>query len=31
MVTNFCPSHPQVAEVGIKAALRDILNKGVLL
>lgn len=31
MVTSFCPSHAQLAEVGIKAALRDILNKGVLL
>lgn len=31
MVLSFCPSQPQIAEVGIKSALKDILNKGVLL
>ena len=31
MVSNFCPSQPQLADVGIKAALHDILNKNVLL
>ena len=31
MVSSFCPSQPQLADGGIKAALRDILNKNVLL
>ena len=31
LVPSYCPGEEQFIEVGVKAALRDVLHKGVLL